>query len=125
MTPGEKLLRDIFEGPNTGDTETLRDKILWAVFGTDDGDLLHPDAELPVGAVQNLLIENVVPLVEEHTRLAVERALTEQREAIVRAVGDGVPPEVEPGTWANDVRLQVWDWAERMVRDFGKTEESR
>lgn len=119
MTPGEKLLRDIFEDPDTGSTETLRDKILWAVFGTEDGDLLDPDAELPVGAVQNLLVENVVPLVEEHTRLAVEKALAEQREAIVGSIESTVGvtdrPRVEVGEFLNDR-----DWAVRLVRDFGK-----
>lgn len=50
----------------------------------------------------------------------VEEALSEQRSAIAQTLADTSPPEVEVGTWANDVRLAVWDWAEKIVRDFGK-----
>lgn len=88
--------------------------------GTEDGGLLDPDAELPVGAVENLLVENVVPLVVEHTRQAVEKALAEQREAILWAVANAYTYDPDDLLTPEDAAGEAYDACAAAVRDFGK-----
>jgi hypothetical protein len=93
------------------DTETLQERIRQLV--------LDYGGEL-TGLTSDDIADEIMRLVEAHTRLAVEKALAEQREAILWAVANAYTYDPDDLLTPEDAASEAYDACAAAVRDFGK-----
>lgn len=107
MNPWKKAVREAVE--KVGAEEVLRAKLFDDIYAVML--VAHRRGTLPAKTV-----DTIMPLVEEHTRLAVEKALTEQRAAIARAI-EAAAPGMDLDEDGSEAGMGA---AVAVVRDFGK-----